>query len=169
MLELELNKTDDAGAVSGVTATLENVNLRTEKSGPDKIPAIDMKLSCAQNADVLANFSPTLKNFLFEVSVDLAGDVMAVRDSHLGYPLSRDEEMSGAKVSIGYGPGAPMLFDDCKVNAFKLTPMEGGTVILGFRVQCRASPEQVARLYELLERGIELTIEPAELPEMKAA
>ena len=158
MLSLELTR---------ASATLESVNLRTEKHGQDKIPAADLKVSVAQGADVLANFSPTLKNFLFhtEGTLDLAGG-FAQRDPHLQYPLSRDEEMTGATVKIGYGPGEPQAFSDAKVNAFKLTPMDGGTVIVGFRVQCRPTPEQVAKLYTLQETGIELWLEPAELPTM---
>jgi hypothetical protein len=72
-------------------------------------------------------------------------------------------------VSIGYGVKQPMKFEDAKVNAFKIMPMDGGSVILGFRIQCRPTPEQVGKLYQLQESGIELTIEPAELPEIKAA
>lgn len=158
MLRLDLTK---------CTATLENVNLRTEKSGPDKVPAADLKISAAQSADVLAHFSPTLKSFLFhtEGTLDLAGG-FALRDPHLQYPLARDEEMTGATVEIGFGPGAPMVFEDAKVNAFRLTPMDGGSVIVGFRVQCRPTPEQVARLYQLQEMGIELSLKPAELPKI---
>ncbi len=160
MMQLELR---------GANATLESINLRTEKCGPDKVPAADLKISCAQGADVLAHFSPTLKAFLFhtEGTLDLAGGY-ELRDRHLCYPLSRDEEMTGATVEIGYGPGEPMAFDDSKVNAFKLTPINGGSVIVGFRVQCRPTPEQVARLYQLQETGIELSVIPAELPTMGA-
>lgn len=152
------------------TATLENINLRTEKIGPDKLPAADLKITCAQSADVLAYFSPTLKSFLFDVNgpKDLA-DGISVRDPHLGYPLSRDEEMTGATVQIGFGVGAPMTFEECKVNSFRLTPMEGGSVVLGMRVQCRPTPEQVGKLYQLQETGIELTLEPMELPAMGEA
>ena len=158
MLRLELDK---------ATATLESVNLRMEKHGDEKIPAADLKLSVAQPADVLANFSPTLKNFLFhtEGTLDLAGG-MELRDSHLGYPLTRDEEMTGATVQIGYGVGEPMTFQDAKVNGFRLTPHNGGTVVVGFRVQCRPTPEQVAKLYTLQETGVELWLEPVELPTM---
>ena len=153
--------------LSKATATLESVNLRTEKNGPDKIPAADLKISAAQDADVLAHFSPTLKAFLFhtEGTLDLAGG-MALRDSHMVFPLSRDEEMTGATVEIGYGPGDPMVFADAKLNAFRLTPMDGGSVIVGFRVQCRPTPDQVAKLYTLQETGIELSVIPAELPTM---
>lgn len=161
MLELELDK---------VTATLENINLRTEKAGPDKVPAADLKITCARSADVLAHFSPSLRGFLFDENgpKDLA-DGVQVRDPHLGYPLSRDEEMTGSTVQIGYGVDSPMRFEDAKVNAFKITPIDGGSVILGFRIQCRPTPEQVGKLYQLQETGIELTLEPMELPAMKDA
>ena len=161
MLRLELSK---------VTATLENLNLRMEKSGEGKVPAADLKISAAQSADVLANFSPTLKSFLFHTdgTLDLAGG-MALRDPHLQFPIGRDEEMTGATVKIGFGVGEPMKFEDAKVNTFKLTPMDGGSVIVGFRVQCRPTPEQVAKLYTLQETGIELSLTPAELPAMKDA
>lgn len=161
MMQLELDN---------ATATLESVNLRTEKCGPDKVPAADLKITAPQTADVLAHFSPTLKNFLFhtEGTLDLAGG-FELRDRHMVFPLARDEEMTGATVRIGYGPGEPMAFEDAKVNAFKLTPMEGGSVIVGFRVQCRPTPDQVAKLYTLQETGIELSLEPAELPSLPDA
>lgn len=162
MLELDLTK---------VGATLENISLRTEKVGPDKLPAADFKLNVPADVNVLAHFSPTLREFLFmEGPKDLLGDTgLAVRDAHMQYPLARDEEMSGATVFIGYGVGDPMHFPDCRINSFRLTPLDGGTVIVGMRVQCRPSPEQVAKLYQIQETSITLTIEPAELPEIKAA
>jgi hypothetical protein len=161
MLQLELSK---------ATATLEKVNLRTEKSGPDKVPAADLKLSCPQDAGVLAHFSPTLRSFLFgEAGPKDLADGVRLRDPHMQYPLARDEEMTGVTLHVGFGPGKPMKLEDCKVNAFKLTPMDGGRVIVGFRVQCRPTPEQVAKLYQLQETGVEITLEPAELPEMGKA
>ena len=162
MLELEFSK---------VTATLEALNCRVERAGPDKIPAADLKVSLPTDADVLAHFAPTLRDFLFAPGPkDLLGDtVMAVRDPHMGYPLSRDEEMTGATVQIGYGVGDPIHLPDCTLNQFRLTPQDGGSVIVAFRIQCRPSPEQIARLYTLQETGIELTLEPMDVPEMKAA
>lgn len=161
MLRLELAK---------ATATLENVNLRTEKAGDQKVPAADLKLSVAQDSGVLAHFAPTLRSFLFDEAgpKDLA-DGMRVRDPHLQYPLARDEEMTGATLKIGYGVGEPMSFDEVRLNAFRITPMDGGSVILGFRAQCRPTPEQVARLYQIQETGVELSIEPLELPEIGGA
>lgn len=161
MLQLEFTK---------VTATLENVNLRTEKNGPDKVGAADLKISVATSADVLAHFSPTLKSFLFnDKSTDLAGG-MPLRDNHLVFPLARDEEMTGATVSLDYGvPGSDMVFSDAKVNQIRITPVEGGSVIIGLRVQCRPTPDLVAKLFTMLEQGVTFTLEPAELPTLAEA
>lgn len=147
------------------SGTLDNLNCRTEKAGNEKFPAADLRLTVPQSADVLAHFSPTLKHFLFDENGprDLA-DGLALRDPHMQYPLARDEEMTGAEVSIAYGVGKPLTFTDCKVNAFRITPMEGGSVVLAFRVQCRPDEKQIGKLYQLQEQAITVTIVPAELP-----
>ena len=102
MLDLDLDK---------VTATLEHLNTRTEKSGPDDVPAATIKVSCAQSADVLAYFSPELRSFLFDTEgpKDLAGG-MSIRNPHLEYPIGLDHEMTGATVRIEYGVGKPIEF-----------------------------------------------------------
>ncbi|HSW83495.1 MAG TPA: hypothetical protein VLH12_08475 [Usitatibacter sp.] len=161
MLDLDLDK---------VTATLEHLNTRTEKSGPDDVPAATVKVSCAQSADVLAYFSPELRGFLFDTEgpKDLAGG-MSIRNPHLEYPIGLDHEMTGATVMVEYGVSKPIEFSDCTVNNFKITPMEGGTVVLGFQVHCKPDEKQIGKLYLLQKKGITLTIEPAELPAMKDA
>jgi hypothetical protein len=88
-------------------ATLVNLNTRVEKAGAggkDKTPACDLRISTAQSPDVLAFFEPTLKQHLFNDAGprDLA-DGLPLRDPHLVYPLKRDEEMTGVRVSIDYG------------------------------------------------------------------
>lgn len=157
MLELEL---------TNATATLEHWNPRTE--GPDDVPAVTLKISCAQSADVLAFFSPTLKAHLFDTEgpKDLA-EGMAVRYPHLDYPLALDHEMTGAKIVIEYGIGK-MEFPDCEIKDFRITPMAGGTVVVGFKVNCKPDAKKhIPNLYVLQKRGITLTLEPGELPVMQ--
>ncbi len=158
MLKLELTKAN---------ATLENLNPRMEKHGPDKVPAATLKFSTATGADVLAFFSPTLRAFLFDTEgpKDLA-DGVRVRDPHLGYPLTLDHEMSGAHITIDYGVGDnAIVFDECQVDDFRITPMDGGSVILTFRVHCVPDEKQIGRLYLLQEQAVTITLDPAELPE----
>lgn len=155
MLEFEL---------SAATATLEHWNPRTE--GTDNVPATTLKISCAQSADVLAFFSPTLKAHLFDTE---GPKDLAVRYPHLDYPLALDHEMAGATVTIEYGLGT-MVFDDCEIKDFKITPMAGGTVVVGFKVNCKPDAEKdIPKLYVLQKKGITITLEPAKLAEMAAA
>jgi hypothetical protein len=151
------------------TGTFEHFNPRTEKDGQDKVPAADLKISCPMPPDVLAHFRPDLKHTLFVVDKDLAGEVLRVRDPHIQYPIARDEEMTGATVSIDFGIGDPMVFDDAKVNSFRITPSDGGTVYLQFRVQCRPTQDEGGKLYWLQEKGITFSLEPGELPEVAKA
>lgn len=162
MLELEL---EDKPAI------LEAFKSKPEKMGGTKIPAAELMVSCSLDADVLAFFSPTLREHLFDTegSKDLLGDVAQVRYPHLDYPLGLDNEMSGATVSIGYGIGSPMRFTEARLNQFGITPMNGGAVVVFFRVQCKPTEQQAGRLHMLNEQPITITIEPMELPTMKAA
>jgi hypothetical protein len=156
--------------LTNAAATLSNLNPRVEKKGgnKEKVPAADLHFSCVQSADVLAFFSPTLKSFVFDEKGprDLA-DGLPLRDPHMVYPLSRDEELLNATVKLDYGVKAPMEFEDAKVNRFEITPMEGGSVKVGFRVQCKPDEKQIGKLYLLQEQSVTLSIEPGELPEMK--
>jgi hypothetical protein len=160
--------------LSKAVATLVNLNTRVEKAGAggkDKTPACDLRISTAQSPDVLAFFEPTLKQHLFNDAGprDLA-DGLPLRDPHLVYPLKRDEEMTGARVSIDYGVSETIDLEDCKLKDFAITPMQGGTVIVAFTVQCKPDAfKDLPYLYQLQEQGITLSVTPAELPTMAEA
>ncbi len=151
--------------LSNVPAVLANFNARTEKSGPDEVPAADLELVVNQSADVLAHFAPSLRSYLFDdKSLDLA-DGAALRYPSMHYPIQFDREMTGASVAIDYGTGKPMEFEDCKVNKFRITPIAGGSVQLGIRVQCKPDEKQAGKLYMMQgSKSVNLTITPAELP-----
>lgn len=151
--------------LSNATATLQHWHPRTE--GGDDVPAVTLKISCAQPADVLVFFSPTLKAHLFSTEKDLAGEVMAVRDPHIEYPIGLDHQMAGASVVIEYGLGKIELAD-CEVKDFRITPMAGGTVVVEFKVNCKPDAEKhLPKLYVLQKKGITITITPVEPPTME--
>lgn len=162
MLELELEKQ---------TANLVDFDPKTKKFGGGKVPYAVLAVSCTLSADVLANFSPTLKAMLFDEKgpKDLAGDTMPLRDPHMVYPLDRDEEMTGATVMIDVGIGDPMRFADVVVKDFQLTPLPGGFVVVAFKVHCEPNEAQVGKLYMMQEQPITITLEPMELPKMQDA
>jgi hypothetical protein len=75
--------------------------------------------------------------------------------------------MTGADVTIDYGVGKPKWCSaECKVNQFRITPMEGGSVIVFMRVQCKPTTEkQIAKLYTLQETGVTLIARPGRASE----
>jgi hypothetical protein len=111
MLELELDK---------VVATLVNFNPRAEKNGKERVPAADLSIRVARDADVLAYFAPTLKSMIFDHAGprDLA-EGMPLRDKHMVYPLKRDEEMTGATVTIDYGVKETIELADCRLKGLR--------------------------------------------------
>lgn len=170
MLELKLDKID---------AMYTHFNGRTEREGDKDIPAADLKVTAYLPATVLEQFRTGLKDMLFKHDTlegtlfagdeDVAKQGLVVRDPHMVYPLERDEEMTGATVSIDFGIGDPMVFGGVKVNSFKLTPRDGGSVVVDFRVQCRPDQDQGGKLYWLQKRSITFSLTPMEPPKLAEA
>lgn len=162
MLQLEFDKTD---------VKLLNFNPRAELHGEDKKLAADLKIEAGVTADVLAEFHPSLRAFLFNKdSLDLA-EGEAMRFSRLGLPLTWDDEMTGAKFSIHYGVGSskPLVLGDVTVNQFRIEPRNGGSVLLTLRVQCHPTPKQAGDLADLIGSTINISLEPMELAEIGEA
>lgn len=156
LLELEITDKD---------ATLEKVKPDVK----DDAHVMVLRVSVVLDFDVLAFFDPTLKDRYFKFgAVDLI-EGWVLKDRGEVYPHSRVEEMSGATAKIGTGLGDPMVFPSANLTKFKLTPQDGGFVIVSFDLHIRADEAQAGRLCFLKEEKAKLTIEPAQLAEMKAA
>ena len=157
---LELKLTD-------VECMLEALTCRTEKHGQDDVPAVTLKLSMSLPAAMLSFFSPTLEEHLFDkenIQKDIFGDGARLRYPHIDYPLTLDYKMSGANISIEYGVGTPMTYDDAVIDDFHITPMDGGTVVMVCKVGFRASPEHEAKLYASQRRKLTWSVSPLEVP-----
>jgi hypothetical protein len=159
MLSLELEKK---------TATLEGVKVRKESVGTERFLAADVWVSCTCDADILAYFSPRLKEMIFEErQAGSGGDLattLALRDTYMAFPLGREEEMVGVAVQLHYGVGPAMRFDDARVNKVTLWPKEEGVVVVNFRVQVRVSDVQLGRLGHMLAEDFVITVEPSSEP-----
>lgn len=160
MLQLEL---------TNAKAKLNNFNPRAELNGEERRPAGDISLTVNCSADVLAHFAPTLKSFLFNESGprDLA-DGTPVRYPELP-TLHWDSEMTGAKFLLHYGVGKPIEFADAAVNKFVIEPIDGGSVRLSLRVQVHPDEKQAGKLAGLIQQDVEVSLEPAEMPELGSA
>jgi hypothetical protein len=154
MLELELDN---------AKATLEGGGW---KPGKEDQPFLYLNLSVAADADVLAFFSPDLKNFYYNENAtkDLAGG-LPLRDPDMVFPHKRREEMTGATLTIKHGLGE-MIFTDAVLDEFELTPMINSTVVVAFRAKVFPQEGHVGKLFFLQKREVSLTVEPMEPPQL---
>jgi len=157
-------------SITEQTATLAHINVRTERHGEEPAGAADLKISFTDGNGVLSEFHSALRSWLYkqEESPDQAempvGDALTVRRfGDLIEKIRLKHELIGAKVLIGFGLGgaSDIELDPADVDGFAAELMEGGSVIITFRVKCHPSGEQVKKLYEVLGNDITISITPA--------
>lgn len=157
-------------SITEQTATLAHINVRTERHGDEPAGAADLKISFTDSNNVLSEFHPVLRSFLYkqEESPDQGempvGDALTVRRfGDLIEKIRLKHELVGASVVIGFGLGgsSDIDLDPADVDGFAVEMMEGGSVVTTFRVKCHPSGEQIKKLYEVLGNDITITITPA--------
>ncbi|CAB3643434.1 hypothetical protein LMG26685_02160 [Achromobacter mucicolens] len=158
-------------SISEQTATLAHINVRTERHGDEPAGAADLKINFTDGNGVLSEFHPVLRSFLYkqEESPDQGempvGDALTVRRfGDLIEKIRLKHELVGAKVLIGFGLGgaSDIELDPADVDGFAAELMEGGSVVITFRVKCHPSGEQIKKLYEVLGNEITISITPAQ-------
>jgi hypothetical protein len=127
--------------LSDQSATLTSVTPRTEMHGEDRVFAISLGLSITGGNTLLDNLSPKLRDALYEAvegQEQLPGvepstpklrcnlvDQVTVRGSLEGWTIAVDH---------GIDEHDPITLGGCKVDKFRVSPSEGGSVDLTFRV-----------------------------------
>lgn len=157
------------------TLKLHNVNGRKEHHGEELVQAVDLSLSGNFPNSALTMLHAALLPAMFtqagpaasddvQREMDLpVADLPNMRFSKLGYPLKWDLEIMGATLSIHYGAGKPIVLSLCKVKDFRVTPLEGGTVEIAFKLSCAANIDEkiLGKLGIMSGTDIEVTlIEP---------
>lgn len=153
-------------ALANQTAKLSNLNTRAEQSGPDKLPAADLKFSINVPSESLASFAPELRSLLYCKNGnggDLANqshDAPNLRFPRLG-PLAWGGDIIGAELTVHHGLGgkSDLVLGEAKVNRFVIEPQEGGTVLVHFRVQAHPDEKAVGKLYGMIQRDVEISLD----------
>jgi len=159
---------------------LTSVNARAEMHGEETMLACDLKFKVTMPNTALDMFDEGLRTTLFKrvdpKDADLADQGMADNDDYL--PALRFPEMS--KVNWGYeGAGYRMVISqgisgeedviliNTKVDKFKFDCLQGGSVEIEFRVIGHPNETEMGRLCSLIQRDVDLTLEPP-TPEQRA-
>ena len=147
---------------------LIDVNLRAELHGEEPVPAADLKIEMTASNDTLAEFHPTLKWSLYDKNgQDLVDKVNKDSVTKQRYPamsgFSWDLSLEHQAVKI-HVPGSKedIVFGDCKVDAFRIDPKDGGSVDITFRVQLHPQEKQVGKLHTILKKAVEITLDEDE-------
>lgn len=154
------------------TVKLTSLNPRAEIHGEDRVPAADLKFEISAGNDVLSEFHPLLKVWLYErpSEPDLADDgesLTQLRFKLLG-PLKWGAELSGYTLRVHWGVSGhdDIALADCEVDAFRFDCQDGGSVAVGFRVIAHPSERDMGRLCGLIQREIEISLEEPEAAPM---
>lgn len=155
---------------------LTKLNLRDEHHGDQTKKAADLIVVGQWPNTALDMLHPALRSALYskagpaasdDVQRDLdlpVTDMPNIRFTRLGTPVKWDLKVEGATVEVHYGAGRPIVLQLCKVDSFHLTPLEGGTVEIGFKISTSTElTEKVLGKLAIITGDIELTLEPPQV------
>ncbi len=123
-------------------ATLTSITPRTEKHGDDDVFAVSFGLKITGQNTLLDKLSPTLRHALYRAEDENTETLPGVEQSTpvlraTGIELlTLKGALQGLTIEIEHGidEAAPIRLGDCKVDHFRVSPMQGGSVDLLFRV-----------------------------------
>lgn len=148
---------------------LVDVNPRSEIHGDEHKTAADLKFELKTSNDILSEFHPALKSALFGPSDGAQGDLLPAEPGHLPslrFPLMGAikwaKDFQGYTVTIHYGVSGrdDIVLDTCVVDGFRFECLDGGTVVVRFRVQAHPEPVPLGRLCSMIQQPVEASLVP---------
>jgi hypothetical protein len=152
-------------------ATLSSVTPRIEKHGDADVPAVTLGLRITAANTLLDLLEPGLLAMLYKpVEVEPAQGELPEVEQATSMPLLRVRiieelrlrgELSGWALAIEYGidESSAIHLGQCKVDKFRVTPAEGGSIELALRIGTRdVDEESMGRLTMLLGHEINITL-----------
>lgn len=158
--------------LSSHNAQLTSYNPRREKHGTEGKAAGDLHFKCNMESGALSMFHATLRSMLFHKNSEATGGDLAdqVHEApNLRFPLlgtihwKKEYVGYSLRLHIGINQRSHVVIDDCQINDFKITPMEGGTCIVMFRVQFYPDEKTGGKLTMLLaDSTVDISVTPPE-------
>jgi hypothetical protein len=153
------------------TVKLSNFNARSELNGETRKPAADISCSAQLPNSILDSFDAALRQFLYmpPANPDLAEQAnpdaaTALRLPLLGLPLDWSLVLENRKLTIDYGLGdekSNIVLVECKVHKFKITPQNGGSVLVAWQISAHPDAATAGWLYDHQQQEIVISIEDA--------
>jgi hypothetical protein len=148
-------------------AKLVHFNVRKEVHGDEKVLVADLKFSFLTANDLLSEFDPALKSSLYRKpdrrdQLELEpGWLPELRFPNMA-PIDWELEIVGGMLYVHYGVSerSAMHLDVRSADRFHFELMNGGSVNVQFRVQCRPDEQQCGKLCYLVQEDIEISLQP---------
>lgn len=140
-----------------------HMNVRTEKHGDERKPALDLKFEATMANAVLLKLHPGLRDALYVP--DAQRDIENDYGRKLRFPMMGaipyDLEIPRTKLRIHDvdSEDNDLVLIDGKTNKFKIMPKEGGSVTISFRVQFSQPDEDaIAALSRVLQQTVPISL-----------
>jgi hypothetical protein len=148
-------------------AKMAGFNARKENHGDELVLACDLKFTVEISNDELAEFSPTLKSSLYQRDdaqreiVDTPDHLTQIKNPQIK-KVKWEVEYPQARYVVHHGidDRNDTVFGLAKIGKFEIEPKEGGTCVVGYRVQTHPTEEQVAHLATFLGEEVYVTLDP---------
>ncbi|MGB8422234.1 hypothetical protein [Paraburkholderia sp.] len=158
-----------------VKAKVNSVNGRQELHGDEHRLACDVGIEVNQSNRFLDKLDTTLLETFYwknpvsdEVRQETVEGVERVTDfpnlralmENIGLPIKWMAKFDDGEFRVHHGddPADDIILREVKVNEIKLTPKEGGTVLVGLRIQGHPDEGDLARLFTVLQSEVTITI-----------
>ncbi len=153
---------------------LVHKNERLEKHGDEDRLACDLNFLWATDNGCLAMFAPELRHSLYkkpdngqaELPETTSPDhLTALRFPELGEFKWEGAGLLGGQLTFHTGVKTLVKVDMTKLHKLKLEPQEGGTVIVGFQVQCYPNEQLSGKLSKFFsDKHCVITVTPPPPP-----
>lgn len=156
---------------------LHQLNIRMENHGDGLSPAVDMKCSVEVPNTKLAEIDKELLPMFYKPveteeekaaqgelpNVPNKSSMPLLRSHSLAPAFPLGIEYSGYQMTVdrGLGEKSNLVLAECKLNKVTITPKEGGTVQLGFRVQASmVGDDVVGKLSSYIKADMHVALSP---------
>lgn len=146
-------------------AKLMDINPRTEKAGNENRLAADLHFRISISNDILSEFDPMLKSAMYKKGYEIQGELIddpnylpALKFERIGV-INWQLELHNFDFTLHHGIGkSDIILQDCIVDKFKFALLDGGTVVLGFRIAAHPTSAQLGQLCEFINDEIEISV-----------
>jgi hypothetical protein len=160
-------------SVTEHAAMCTSVTNIAEKHGNARVPAVSIGLAITGSGDLLAEFDPALRSFLYRKPQPKPGDLpMDHPDelTELRFPLlknpSWNKEWAGYQLrfSIGATGKEDVLLNDVDIKSIGINPLEGGSVTISFKAHAQPFNEQDhGKIARMLMQECVITLTPPDV------